>query len=385
MNLQRFGWFSVCVLSLLVVWAVSIRPTHALPLNGTAILQLTDNPANDLRPMWSADGQQIVFQSNRDGPFHIYLMNADGSDQRALTNGATDDRHPIWMRGGQTILFDSGEGTSAELWTLNLADGSKKQLTRLGGQVNFAAPSPDGQRVAFYLFKNEALDIWTARVDGSDPKPLTRDFASARSGNCTFACHPVAWRSDSQLIAYSGADHRTIWTMNVDGSGATQVVSDDEHNHFPWFLADGRLSYVTEHVGPTRAWTDAWALDQKSKQAQLLQEQMSLQGPMEWSPDGTKLLFHSPRVGNFDIFVIDLTMQEGINALQGTPVPIARPGGATTNSAPAPAATAAFVPAPGSQPEAATTDNASGLLWVAGIVMAGVVVAFAIAVVRDRR
>jgi hypothetical protein len=51
---------------------------------------------------------------------------------------------------------------------------------------------------------------------------------------------------------------------------------------------------------------------------------MSMQGPVEWSNDQTKILFHSPRAGNFDIYLIDLNALGGLNALQGTRVPVER-------------------------------------------------------------
>jgi Tol biopolymer transport system component len=49
--------------------------------------QLTQDPAQDLWPTWSPDGQRIAFVSKRDSPLgEIYVMNADGSDVRRLTN-----------------------------------------------------------------------------------------------------------------------------------------------------------------------------------------------------------------------------------------------------------------------------------------------------------
>lgn len=46
--------------------------------------------------VWSADGSQVVFMSNRDGSWSLYQMNADGSDLRRLTDGAGDDLFPVW-------------------------------------------------------------------------------------------------------------------------------------------------------------------------------------------------------------------------------------------------------------------------------------------------
>jgi Tol biopolymer transport system component len=47
--------------------------------------RLTRNQAGNGFPVWSPDGRHIAFQSSRDGKLDIYVMNADGSNQRRLT------------------------------------------------------------------------------------------------------------------------------------------------------------------------------------------------------------------------------------------------------------------------------------------------------------
>ena len=46
--------------------------------DGSGLVNLTNNPADDFRPVWSPDGEKIIFASNRDGNKEIYMMNADG-------------------------------------------------------------------------------------------------------------------------------------------------------------------------------------------------------------------------------------------------------------------------------------------------------------------
>jgi Tol biopolymer transport system component len=57
---------------------------------------LTQNAAYDWNPVWSPDGKRLAFVSDRDGNFEIYVMNADGSDQKNLTQNSSADTDPVW-------------------------------------------------------------------------------------------------------------------------------------------------------------------------------------------------------------------------------------------------------------------------------------------------
>jgi hypothetical protein len=80
--------------------------------------KLTDD-AREL--VWSPDGSRIAFESVRDGGSEIYVMNAEGSDQRRLTsNGGA---YPAWSPDGSRIAFASGRGGDSEIYVMN-ADGT---------------------------------------------------------------------------------------------------------------------------------------------------------------------------------------------------------------------------------------------------------------------
>ncbi len=114
-------------------------------------------------------------------------------------------------------------------------------------------------------------------------------------------------------------DGRSIWLMRAGGSDARQIENDCETNHFPRFLADGRVANVTEYVPPKygAAWTNLWTCELTSGQCTPVYQFMSMQEPVAWNSDLSKLAFASPRNGHFDIYLIDVNSPGGLEALRG--------------------------------------------------------------------
>jgi TolB protein len=65
-------------------------------IDGSGLDRLTSDPADDHDPAWSPDGRQIAFCSGRSETTQVYVMNADGSGQRAVTAGAGYCSDPAW-------------------------------------------------------------------------------------------------------------------------------------------------------------------------------------------------------------------------------------------------------------------------------------------------
>ncbi len=113
-------------------------------------VQLTDSPpGSDTGAVFSPSGQQIVFRrllaGTEGGNPEIFLMNADGSDQRALAPDPARDSGPGWSPDGSRILFMSERvsadpGRTNHLWIVDIDGTGLAQLMRnSGGRFGFSS------------------------------------------------------------------------------------------------------------------------------------------------------------------------------------------------------------------------------------------------------
>ena len=99
-----------------------------------------------------------------DGVWHIYAMNADGSEMRAITSGPFDDREPSWSRDGSRIAFSSDRSGNYDVWDVEVATGAARQLTRHPANDFAPAHSPADARIAFVSEREESRGVWTVHA-----------------------------------------------------------------------------------------------------------------------------------------------------------------------------------------------------------------------------
>jgi TolB protein len=96
-------------------------------------------------------------------------MNADGSGQQAITSGTGADDNAAWSPSGKTIAFARKQNGKDAVYVMN-ADGSNQRRLIAGAQPTW---SPDGQRIAF-TSTGAAPDIYVVNVNGRGLRDLTR-------------------------------------------------------------------------------------------------------------------------------------------------------------------------------------------------------------------
>ena len=153
---------------------------YVMNIDGSGLIRLTDNSADDDNPFFSPDGSKIVFTSYRDGNQEIYIMNEDGSEQQRLTyNSASDywgwDYGPHFSPDGSKILFLSHrDGRTSEIYIMNIDGSEQINLTNSPGYDINPEFSPDGSKIVFTSYRDgNQEEIYIMNVDGSEQTRLT--------------------------------------------------------------------------------------------------------------------------------------------------------------------------------------------------------------------
>lgn len=224
------------------------------------------------RPVWAAfpgNNGKIAFTSMRDGNQEIYVMNADGSDQRNLTNDEAHDRNPAWSPDGSKIAFSRLEPSkSDDILTMNSDGSGVTQLTNNHVDDRWPSWSPDGQEIAFTSNRDGDYEIFVMKADGTEVTQLTK--------NTTFDACPK-WSPDgSKIVFHTCSETRCdIFMMNADGSNIAKLLTEDG-GYLPDWSPDGsRIAFDGFHgifvmhadgsdsrqVGTSDATEPAWSPD----------------------------------------------------------------------------------------------------------------------------
>ena len=178
---------------------------YTVPANGGRAIQLTTNSAHDTRPIWSPDGQQIAFASDRLGSMDIYVVNKDGGAPTRLTTHSGNET-PLAFKDNGHILFQANILPAAE--DMQFASSQFPQVyevsTEGGRPVMFSSMpmedislSADGKTL-LYHDKKGYEDAWRKHHTSS----ITRDVWM-----CTLGENP----SYKKLSTFKGEDRTPVW------------------------------------------------------------------------------------------------------------------------------------------------------------------------------
>jgi len=338
--------------------------------DGSEIINLTHNAAQDYLPTWSPDGKRIAFVSQRNGNPDIFIMNADGSGLIQLTDSPGNEEGDFsWSPDGQKIVYvtsDAGDPSLGGLMVVNTDGSGNLPLVQQMGSYVFPGWSADGKQIVYQkqdLTGTNAADRGTYVVDadgtnrrhlselGMDPlrSQVAGLFYTVQQGydsedratwrlyrfgadgaapvELGFARTPIAtWfngtnvtyvvKSGTSWSWYQQGDTTSLsplakwdFAANCEGYDKDLYLNDANHRLSP----DGRHEFVNVNCRENRSWF--YLVNADGSQIRQLLKDPAINPPKvdfwieSWSPDGRYVILStksSQTKADSDFYLLDI-------------------------------------------------------------------------------
>ncbi len=227
---------------------------------------------------WTPQGR-IVYGSMASGKPRIWMMEADGKNQRELNEDS--ESSPCVSPDGRYILFASSKEDAVHIWRMDIDGRNLMQLTNGSGEL-WQSWTPDGRWIVYASVGANRNTLWKIPADGGAPVQITEQIATK----------PVV-SPDGKLIAcVYRAEPSSPWQIAVipfDGGAPVKIFDHIPNAYFQTFrwTPDGHaLSYIATRDGFSNLWRQG--LDDSAPQ-QWTKFAGGQIFSFEWSRDGRQL------------------------------------------------------------------------------------------------
>jgi Tol biopolymer transport system component len=234
---------------------MAVPELYTVALSGGSPRQLTRDSARFCGgPMWSSDGQYLIFTSARSGLGRVWRVPAAGGAVEAETvySGTS-----TLSRDGRRLAYVQPSCLwrwTLVIWRLGLSSAggqvvSQDRILASDEGVNALRPSPDGRQITFASDRSGRAQIWRTDADGGNPLQMTF-FEKGYTGS-------PRWSPDGKWIAfdYDPDAHRQIYLIDSEGRNQKMITSGNYENTLPSWSRDGLALYLSSNrTGSWQVW-----------------------------------------------------------------------------------------------------------------------------------
>lgn len=208
-----------------------------LPTGGS-VSRITAETAHFFYPVFSPDGDMLLFASNRDGNFELYLKLLSNDILTQLTHDLGEVSSASFSPDGKQIVFsNSVNHQPSSIWIVDRDGKDPQQFYEGTGNIASATWSPNGKSIAFAMSTPAdplSYEVFIMDAETKNVAPLTKGHLSNTGGS-------VDWSPDGRfvvLFAGPAGDHN-IYSLEIV-SGQIRQLTNGGNNAAPSYSPDGR-------------------------------------------------------------------------------------------------------------------------------------------------
>jgi eukaryotic-like serine/threonine-protein kinase len=214
-----------------------------LEFGRSVFTRFTFDPKRGVVPIWSPDGRQIAFRSDRSGVSQLYRKDSAGAGQEdQLTTGPNNKFPSDWSRDGRYLLYSEETPKAANMMAIPL-EGERKPM--VVWQTPFhderGVFSPDGKWIAYDSDESGPNEVYVRAFSSAAAAARGKWQVSTQGGT------RPRWRGDGKELFYLADSNRFSQSTRMMAAGirttATGVETDKPRELFPIFVGFGGSPY----------------------------------------------------------------------------------------------------------------------------------------------
>jgi Tol biopolymer transport system component/DNA-binding winged helix-turn-helix (wHTH) protein len=275
------------------LWKISVK--------GGAPVQVTNDAVVEDKPVWSADGESVIYTASQEGSHELRLFDFESNESLSLLSGVEAGQIFDMTRDRSKILYHIRKDES-DLRKVNLTSGEDTPITSDLGVEFWPDVSPDGTTIAFQVVKGSNFQIAPGKclilTKSLLPESQAVQLASSAS--------QAQWSPDGKTLAFLHDDKgvSNLRVVNSVGGKAVQVTEGgvsisgfapypyNYTNDYSWSPDSSKLAYISRKDGLRNLSITSVDGSGEVKLSNNTDAKLFLANPF-WSPDGKRIAYVS--------------------------------------------------------------------------------------------